>query len=56
METAEKTIGGLQDQDKTVMVVAIENPASGLIAVVDKIRHDSADRGTIRQNLFWAFF
>jgi Cu+-exporting ATPase len=43
LEAAEKTIRRLQGQGKTVMVVSIDDQASGLIAVADKVRPDSAE-------------
>lgn len=43
LEGAGQAIHSLQGQGKTVMVVAIEGQASGLIAVADKVRQDSAE-------------
>jgi Cu+-exporting ATPase len=43
LERAAQTIGSLRGQGKTVMVVAIEDHVSGLIAVADRVRPDSAN-------------
>jgi hypothetical protein len=55
LERAEKTMGGFQDQGKTVMLVAREDPASWLMAVMDKIRPDSAERERLGRISFGPF-